>query len=47
VLGLGLLPAELVWCFIGDLASGLAFIHARGIVHMDVKPQVSCMHTSR
>jgi serine/threonine protein kinase len=31
-------PIELVWSFVGDIASGLDFIHSKHIVHLDIKP---------
>jgi serine/threonine protein kinase len=32
------IPVELVWSFVGDIASGLDFIHSKQIVHLDIKP---------
>lgn len=35
-----------LWNIIRDVATGLAFIHAAGIVHLDIKPQNICITKS-
>lgn len=40
ILGVGVHVPELtVWSILQDVAHGLAFIHAAGVVHLDIKPQ--------
>lgn len=33
-----LLPEELLWQVLSEIAQGLAFLHANGVLHLDIKP---------